>query len=68
MVTFREYWAEDDVNVVTDVAVSLAKQYNTVVQMLSEPVLLEKCTCGCAGYLIRTITSHDLARMQDDLM
>lgn len=57
-----EFGNEDDLGKATDRIVALASKYNIPLHYLSEPVSLEKCSCGCAGWLDRIITVADLAR------
>ena len=53
-----------DMDEVTDRAVALATKYNAPLSMVNQPVPLEKCSCSrCDGWLERSITSKDLARI-----
>ena len=53
--------SEHSLDDATDQFVALAAKYNAVLRLISEPVPLEKCECGCDGYLDRIITAEDLA-------
>jgi len=45
----------------SDEVVALAVKHDVVIRSITEPVPLEKCPCGCDGWLDRIITAADLA-------
>ena len=56
-----EFDGSCSIDEVSDAVVALAVKYDVVLRQLTEPVPLEKCECGCDGYMDRIITAKDLA-------
>lgn len=64
IVEHSEYWSdEDDMDLAVEDAHGLAKQYDAPIFLVSRPVPLKECPCGCDEYMVRTVTRRDLMAM-----